>query len=81
VVSATCGIVDGGDESRGAVRSLYAPRRVPVKSAVPCPREKISALLEDIYKTKVKLPVRSGDTIITDWQGSGIDVVAVRPLV
>jgi CxxC motif-containing protein len=59
---------------------MYAPRRVPVKTAAPCPREKINALLADIYKTKVKLPVKAGDTVIADWQGSGINVVAVRAL-
>jgi CxxC motif-containing protein len=67
IVTATCAIDDE-----------YVPRRVPVKTAVPCPREKIAALLEDIYKIKVKLPVAAGDTIITDWQNSGINVIAVR---
>jgi CxxC motif-containing protein len=85
VVTATCGIDDAHEEITDDTaaknirsRSLYAPRRVPVKTDVPCPREKISALLEDIYKIKVKLPVAAGDSIIADWQNSGINVVAVR---
>ncbi|MDR0876931.1 MAG: DUF1667 domain-containing protein [Treponema sp.] len=89
VVTATCGIVTDNDEadnggaakSAGAGRSLYSPRRVPVRTAVPCPKEKISALLDDIYKTKVKLPVTAGDTIIADWRGSGINIIAARSLV
>jgi CxxC motif-containing protein len=60
--------------------NLYAPRRVPVKTAAPCPREKIDALLADIYKTTVKLPVKIGDKILPNWGGLGIDVVAVRGL-
>jgi CxxC motif-containing protein len=79
VVTATCAIV----EETGSItahRGMYAPRRVPVKTVAPCPKEKINALLADIYKTKVKLPVKAGDMVIADWQGSGINVVAVRQL-
>ncbi|GHU77732.1 molybdopterin oxidoreductase [Spirochaetia bacterium] len=88
VVTATCAIVEeadsitaGGDAgSVAAHRGMYVPRRVPVKTVEPCPKEKINALLADIYKTKVRLPVKAGDTVIADWQGSGINVVAVRAL-
>ena len=65
VVTATCCVENGGE-------------RVPVKTDSPCPREKISALLEDIYKTKVSLPIKAGDTIIADWRGEGIKVIATR---
>ncbi|GHV86809.1 molybdopterin oxidoreductase [Spirochaetia bacterium] len=88
VVTATCAIVGevhsvtagSTAENVAAHRGMYAPRRVPVKTAEPCPREKINALLADIYKTKVKLPIKAGDPVIADWQGSGINVVAVRTL-
>jgi len=68
VVTATCPI-DGETSS---------VRRVPVKTASPCPREKITALLHDIYKIKLTLPVKTGDVIIADWNGERIDVVATR---
>lgn len=55
-------------------------RRIPVKTSVPCPREKIKALLADIYRTSAELPVSTGDVIIADWEGSGIDVVATRSI-
>jgi len=71
VVTATCAINGQGS---GAVR------RVPVKTASPCPKEKISALLEDIYKVKINLPVKAGDVVIADWNGSKIDIVAARTL-
>jgi CxxC motif-containing protein len=72
VVTATCGILDDG-----AGPGL---RRIPVKTTSPCPREKIPGLLAEIYRTKVRLPVKTGELIITNWQGSGIDVAAARTL-
>lgn len=53
-------------------------RRVPVKTSSPCPRDKIPALLHDIYKTKVTLPVKAGDVIIAGWNNEGFDVIASR---
>lgn len=70
VVTATCKI-DG---------ETAATKRIPVKTAAPCPREKISALLDDIYKLKVKLPVNTGDVLISNWNGEKIDVVSTRKI-
>ena len=70
-VTATCGI----EGDTGVVR------RVPVKISSPCPREKIPALLDDIYRTTISLPVKSGDVVIAGWNGSKIDVVATRTIV
>ena len=55
-----------------------AIKRLPVKTSVPCPKEKIPALLQDIYQTKINLPVRCGTAVISDWMGLGIDVIATR---
>ena len=70
-VTATC-TIDG--ETGGFVR------RVPVKTSLPCPKEKISALLNDIYKAKVTLPVKVGDVVIANWKNEGIDIVSTRAL-
>jgi CxxC motif-containing protein len=82
VVTATCAIVDGGAiaDAGGKAGQSGGPRRVPVKTSGPCPREKIDALLKEIYQTRVPLPVKAGDKILPDWNGLGIDVVAVRGL-
>jgi len=84
VVTATCCIESGVGAkmpaNMPAKMSANIPRRVPVKTADPCPKEKIPALLEDIYKTKVSLPVRAGDTVIADWNGEGINIVATRTI-
>jgi CxxC motif-containing protein len=69
-VTATCQI----DKEAASVK------RIPVKTASPCPREKIPALLDDIYKLKVTLPVKTGDVLIDDWKGEGINVVATRTI-
>ena len=68
IVTATC-LIEG---ETGSVR------RVPVKTVTPCLRDKIPALLKDIYKKKISLPVKVGDVVIADWNGEGIDVVATR---
>jgi len=70
VVTATA-LIDGESSSI---------KRVPVKSSSPCPREKITAMLDDIYKAKVTIPVKAGDIIISGWNGSGIDVIATRSI-
>ena len=87
VVTATCGIVYPSSGVNGSTngdanfsRSLTAPRRLPVKSSAPCPKGKINELLEDIYRLKVQLPVKTGEKLITNWKGLGLDVVAVRSL-
>jgi len=69
-VTATCRI----DKDAASVK------RIPVKTASPCPREQIPALLDDIYKLKVALPVKTGDVLIEDWKGEGINVVATRTI-
>jgi CxxC motif-containing protein len=81
VVTATCAIAEGADlPASGGGRPAAGPRRVPVKTSGPCPREKIDILLKEIYRTKLTLPVRAGDKVFSNWDGLGIDVVAVRGL-
>ncbi|MDR0388876.1 MAG: DUF1667 domain-containing protein [Spirochaetaceae bacterium] len=78
VLTATCAIDDP------AVNRPEAPigsaRRLPVKSSQACPREKLDELLQAVYRIKAKLPVQSGDALIRNWNGTGIDIVATRSL-
>jgi CxxC motif-containing protein len=84
VVTATAPILTDGiksdPESKYLSGQFETIRRVPVKTTSPCPKEKIPALLHDIYKTTVRLPVKTGDVIISCWQGEEIDVVATRTI-
>ena len=75
VVTATCACA-----VEGSVGESRSPMRVPVKTSAPCPREKIPALLADIYNVKIKLPVKTGDLVIPDWNSSGIDIIVTRSI-
>jgi CxxC motif-containing protein len=77
VVTATCAVAEPSPAGPG---QAAFPRRVPVKTSGPCPRERIGSLLQEIYRTRVQLPVKAGDKILPDWEGLGFDVVAVRGL-
>ena len=69
MVTATCAA------SAGALK-----RRVPVRTSAPCPKEEIPRLLADIYNTELALPVHSGDIVIADWNGCGINIIATRSI-
>ncbi len=72
IVTATCKIEK---------ETEHSVRRVPVKTVSPCQKEKIPALLDDIYKLRITLPVKTGDIFIANWKGEGIDVAATRTIV
>jgi CxxC motif-containing protein len=57
-----------------------SPRRIPVKTTGGILRERIPALMEILVRTRVSLPVRSGDILIENWEGTGVSVVATRTL-
>jgi CxxC motif-containing protein len=50
--------------------------RLPLKTDQAFPREKINALLTDIYKLKLKAPIKLGDVIIENIEKTGINLVA-----
>jgi CxxC motif-containing protein len=75
VVTATCKISEASVSD-----SPYSPRRAPVKTSAPCPKEKIPELLQDIYRITISLPVKAGDVVLSNWNGSGLDIVATRNL-
>ncbi|MCL2809240.1 MAG: DUF1667 domain-containing protein [Treponema sp.] len=62
------------------LKTACSIRRIPVKTSSPCPKEKISALLQDIYKTQISLPVKIGDIIIENWNGEGFNVITTRTI-
>ncbi|AEJ20818.1 protein of unknown function DUF1667 [Gracilinema caldarium DSM 7334] len=90
VVTATCRLGPAGACSESASQDpilqrmrrhgLCDPRRLPVKTSIPCPKEYIDELLKTIYQTQVKPPVKRGDVIIKNWKNLGLDVVAARAL-
>ena len=51
-------------------------RRVPVRTDKPLPVERIETLLAELHSMSLAPPVRIGDPIITDVEGTGVNVVA-----
>ncbi|HAK45620.1 MAG TPA: molybdopterin oxidoreductase [Spirochaeta sp.] len=72
VVTATCSI--GMDKAV----SGFKLERMPVKTTKPILKDQIDSLLKDIYALKLKPPVKRGDVLLKDYNGTGIDVVATR---
>ena len=88
--------VSGNTCNRGkeyAVSEVTAPTRmvtstvrtlqnvsVPVKTKDPIPKGKIFECMDAIKKAKVELPVKTGDVLIADVAGTGVDVIATRSL-
>ncbi len=64
IVTATC-----------ATNSKRYPR-VPVKSDKPVPKDLVFKLLEEIYKTKVNIPIKTNDIIIKNFNNLNINLVA-----
>lgn len=54
--------------------------RIPVKSTGAVMKEDINGLLEELYRMRLKSPVRMGEVIIRDYNNSGIHIVATRSL-
>lgn len=66
VVTATVPLLRG-DFPRLSVRTDQALRK-----------ELIPALLSELYATAVEAPVRAGDVVLSDYQDTGVNVVATR---
>ncbi len=53
---------------------------LPVRTSVPVPLRMVSRILLAVYALRVEAPVRRGEALIRDFEGSGIDVTASRTL-
>ena len=81
IVTATAAIKKCRDNNNGQEMYSGSVRRIPVKTTIPCPCDKITALLQDIYKLEISLPVRAGDVLIADWNREGIDICVTRTII
>ncbi len=55
-------------------------KRLPVKTSMPIDKNLIFNLLKDIYRLKLKPPIKIGDKIIKNYKNTGIDIVATYTL-
>ena len=51
---------------------------LPVKTSAPYPKAQIAPLLNRLYAMTITPPVRCGDVLLQDIDGSGIHVVATE---
>ncbi|MFC1767837.1 DUF1667 domain-containing protein [Candidatus Margulisiibacteriota bacterium] len=61
--------VDGGSFSR-----------LPVRTSGLIPKDKIFDCMKEIYKLKAKAPVKTGNILVKDILGLGVDIIATRDL-
>ena len=53
---------------------------LPVRSSAPVPKDKLFECMEAIRGVRVKLPVKQYDVIVPNICGTGVDIVATRPM-
>lgn len=51
---------------------------IPVKTDKPVPKEEIFKLLAELYSMELPVPVRRGDVVLENYNGTGSRVVAAR---
>lgn len=55
-------------------------KRVPVRTSEPLPIAHIPALLEAIHNLRLQAPLSTGEPVMTNFSGTGVDVVTTRNL-
>ncbi len=53
---------------------------MPVYTAKPFPKPRIRELLGELQKVELEAPVRTGEMVVKDVLGSGIDILASRDM-
>ncbi len=54
--------------------------RVPVRTAAPIPKDKMSEAMAAINAVTAAAPVHIGDVLLPDLLGTGVDVIATRDM-
>ena len=72
-------LVDPRRSISGTVRICGAPQNVlPVKTSAPIPKDMLLQAAALLGKTEIYPPVKTGDVIIPDILGTGINFIAAR---
>ena len=58
--------------------ALYS--RCPVKTAGPIPKGKLMEAMEVINKVRLEAPVKTGQVIVADLCGTGIDLISAKTM-
>ena len=57
-----------------------SPVPLSVKTATPVPKKMIGEVMRELRKVHVSLPVEIGQVILPDVCGTGVNIIATRPL-
>jgi CxxC motif-containing protein len=60
------------------MRASNRERPFSVKTAAPVPKDRVLECARIIRNTRFPAPVRTGQTVITDVCGTGVDVIATQ---
>ena len=81
VVTSTVVVLTSPDTGRGTGEAGGGvPRRLPVKTDRPIPKEKMFEVMAEIAKVRVKPPVKIGDVLIANVSGTDGNIVATKNL-
>lgn len=88
VTGNTCprGAVYGKNEATCPMRNLTSTvklvsevlNRLPVKTNGDIPKDKMFDVMEEINKATAKAPIKTGDVVIKNVLGLGVDIVSTR---
>ena len=53
---------------------------LPVRTNKPIPKEKLKEGMQGVAQIEAQAPVKTGDVIVADFLGLGVDLVATRDL-
>jgi CxxC motif-containing protein len=51
-------------------------QRLPVRSNISAPKDKIAAMIEAVKQIRAKAPVKMGEIIASDMLGTGVDILS-----
>lgn len=54
--------------------------RLPVKTEAAVPKEKVLPLADALHQLELHAPIRTGDVVLKDALGTGVNVIATRDL-
>ena len=63
-----------------AIRGALGSSRIPVKTTEALPKAQIAPLLNHLYTLELASPVKRGETVLSDFEETGVGVVTTRSL-